>query len=58
MFGVVLLGYVCNVVSMKFYPLNKEMMDSIAEDIAKIKNKSAKTDTTTVGNEELELNEA
>ncbi len=40
MFGVLLLGYICNIIAMRFYPLNKEMMDSIAEDIARIKRES------------------
>ncbi|WP_026670968.1 MFS transporter [Butyrivibrio sp. AE3006] len=40
MFGIILLGYVCNVIAMHFYPLTKEKMEEIAEDIAKIKKES------------------
>ena len=40
MFGVVLLGFVFNIIAMHFYPLDKEKMDSIAEDIARIKKES------------------
>jgi len=43
MFGIVLLGYVCNIISMHFYPLTKERMDEIAEDIARIKRESCET---------------
>lgn len=40
MFGIVLFGYVCNVISMHFYPLTQEKMEEIAEDIARIKMES------------------
>lgn len=39
--GAPLIGYVCNVVAMKFYPLTKEKMEEIQERIAEIKAKSA-----------------
>lgn len=44
MYGVLLIGFICNVVAMKFYPLSKEKMEEIAEDIARIK-KEATEDT-------------
>ena len=46
MFGVLLIGYICNIIAMHFYPLNKEMMDSISEDIARIKRESQSVKAT------------
>ncbi|MEY8461915.1 MFS transporter [Streptococcus merionis] len=37
MFGFMILGYVCNVIAMKYYPLTKEKMEEIQEEIARIK---------------------
>ena len=36
-YGVVIVGNACNVVAMKFYPLSKEKMESIQDEIARIK---------------------
>lgn len=35
--GFIIFGYLCNVIAMKFYPLNKEKMEEIQEEIARIK---------------------
>lgn len=40
-FGVIILGLLCNVVALKFYPLTKEKMEEIQEEIAAIKAKAA-----------------
>ena len=40
MYGMLLIGFICNVIAMHFYPLTKEKMDEIAEDIARIKSES------------------
>ena len=37
MFGMVMFGYICNVIAMHHYPLNKEKMSEIQSEIAKIK---------------------
>ena len=37
MFGLPILGLICNVIAMKFYPLTKEKMESIQEEIAATK---------------------
>lgn len=37
MFGLLVIGLFCNLIAMKFYPLTKEKMESIQEEIAKIK---------------------
>lgn len=37
MFGVPIVGLVCNLIAMKFYPLDKEMMEKIQVKIAEIK---------------------
>ncbi|RRD93652.1 glucuronide permease [Clostridiales bacterium COT073_COT-073] len=39
MFGLIIIGLLCNVVAMKFYPLTKEKMASIQSEIAAIKAK-------------------
>lgn len=40
MFGMVIVGLVCNVVALKFYPLSKEKMAEIQGEIAEIKAKA------------------
>lgn len=40
MFGIVILGLICNIVAMKFYPLTKEKMEEIQGEIAAIKAKA------------------
>ena len=37
MFGLPIFGLICNVIAMKFYPLTKEKMESIQEEIAATK---------------------
>lgn len=37
MFGMPMIGWICNLVAMKFYPLNKEKMEEIQDEIAAIK---------------------
>lgn len=39
-FGVVIIGLLCNVVALKFYPLTKEYMAEIQDEIAAIKAKA------------------
>lgn len=41
--GAPIIGWILNVISMKFYPLTKEMMASIQERIAEIKAENART---------------
>ena len=41
MYGMIILGNICNVIAMKFYPLSKEKMEEIQEEIAAIKAKAA-----------------
>jgi hypothetical protein len=40
MFGILIFGYLCNIIAMHFYPLTKEKMESISKDIARIKAQS------------------
>lgn len=40
MFGILIFGYLCNIIAMHFYPLTKEKMESISDEIAKIKANS------------------
>ena len=40
-FGIPMLGWICNIVSMKFYPLTKEKMEEIQDTISNIKAKSS-----------------
>ena len=40
MYGMLVLGNICNVIAMKFYPLNKEKMEEIQDEIAAIKAKA------------------
>lgn len=37
MFGIVMIGLVCNLIAMKFYPLTKEKMEEVEADVARIK---------------------
>ncbi len=37
MYGVVILGLICNVIAMKFYPLTAEKMETVREEIKAIK---------------------
>lgn len=39
-YGIVILGLLCNIVALKFYPLTKEKMEEIQEEIAEIKAKA------------------
>lgn len=41
MFGLLTIGLVCNLIAMKFYPLTREKMEEIQEEIAAIKARSA-----------------
>ena len=40
MYGLLIIGLVCNLIAMKFYPLTKEKMESIQAEIAEIKKKA------------------
>ena len=40
MFGMLIIGLLCNVVAMKYYPLTKEKMEEIQSEIAAIKQKA------------------
>ena len=40
MYGMLVIGNICNVIAMKFYPLNKEKMEEIQDEIAAIKAKA------------------
>ena len=40
MFGIVMIGLICNLIAMKFYPLSRQKMDEIEEEIAAIKAKA------------------
>lgn len=42
MYGLIILGQICNLVAMKFYPLTKEKMEEIRGEIEKIKAKAMK----------------
>ena len=41
-FGMPAIGWLCNVVAMKFYPLTKEKMEEIQEEVARIKLEAQK----------------
>ena len=41
MFGIVMIGFICNLIAMKFYPLTRKKMEEIEQEIAKIKAKAA-----------------
>jgi len=40
--GMPMIGWILNVVAMKYYPLNKEMMTSIQDEISRIKAEATK----------------
>lgn len=40
MFGIVMIGFICNLIAMKFYPLTRKKMEEIETEIAKIKAES------------------
>lgn len=42
MFGLIIIGLLCNLAAMRFYPLTKEKMEEIQNEIARIKAKAAK----------------
>ncbi len=37
MFGIVMIGLICNLIAMKFYPLTKEKMEEVEQEVARIK---------------------
>ena len=37
---ILIIGLICNLIAMKFYPLAKEKMESIQDEIATIKKKA------------------
>ena len=39
-YGMIMLGLVCNLIAMKFYPLTKEKMEEIQDEVAQIKMKA------------------
>ena len=41
LYGLVIIGLICNIIAMKFYPLTKEKMQEIQEEIARIKSQAA-----------------
>ena len=41
-YGMIIIGLICNLIAMKFYPLTKEFMAEIQDKIAEIKKKSQK----------------
>lgn len=41
-YGILIIGLICNIVAMKFYPLTKEKMEEIQSEIAAIKEKAMK----------------
>ena len=40
MYGTVIIGLICNIIALKFYPLTKEKMAEIQDEIAAIKAKA------------------
>lgn len=40
MYGLLVIGLICNLIAMKFYPLTKEKMEEIQDEIAAIKEKA------------------
>ncbi len=59
MFGIVFVGYLCNIIAMHFYPLTKEKMEEIAEEIARIKRESVITvESDSANKKNAELNRA
>lgn len=43
MYGMIIFGLICNLISMKFYPLSKEKMESIQDEIKAIKEKAMRS---------------
>lgn len=41
-YGVIILGQICNLVAMKYYPLSKEKMEEIREEVMRIKAEAMK----------------
>ncbi len=41
-YGMIIIGLLCNVIALKFYPLTKERMAEIQEEVARIKAEAAK----------------
>ncbi len=41
LYGLVIIGLICNIIAMKFYPLTKEKMEEIQDEIARIKSQAA-----------------
>ena len=41
-FGMPAVGWICNIIAMKFYPLTKEKMEEIQEEVARIKLEAQK----------------
>lgn len=39
--GFSMIGWICNIVEMHFYPLTKEKMEEIQDEIARIKNEQS-----------------
>ena len=39
-YGMIMIGLVCNLIAMKFYPLTKEKMEEIQDEVAQIKMKT------------------
>lgn len=46
-FGLVTLGFICNLIAMKFYPLTPEKMKEVQEGIAALKKEESGAETTT-----------
>lgn len=40
-YGMIMLGLICNLIAMKFYPLTKEKMAEIQNEVVKIKERAA-----------------
>ena len=38
--GIIMIGLLCNLIAMKFYPLTKEKMEEIQDEVAQIKMKT------------------
>ena len=38
--GMPVIGWICNVIAMKFYPLTKEKMEEIQDEVARIKKEA------------------
>lgn len=40
MFGIVMIGFVCNLIAMKFYPLTKSKMEEVEKEVVRIKEEA------------------